>query len=193
MEPIFPSHSAWFPCQPQTLRQYNLSNGSTADLIDSSTHTWKPGLVRLLYPSPTSSEILRLPISKTGSRLGQLAWKYSFSSEYQVKQAYNLISKDNLIQSLNQWHLICKVQVPVKIANFVWRLCHDSLPTFLALKTKGIHVDSSCPLCGEDRNLPLICCFSIPLPRSFGMAHPWLSIHLISGMFLHSNGLGKFS
>lgn len=65
------SHSAWFPCQPQTLRQHNLSNGSVADLIDSTTHTWKPGLVRLLYPYPTSSEILRLPISKTGSGLDQ--------------------------------------------------------------------------------------------------------------------------
>lgn len=127
-------HSAWFPCQPQTLRQHNLSNGSVADLIDSTTHTWKPGLVRLLYPYPTSSEILRLPISKTGSGLDQLAWKYSSSGEYQVKHAYNLISKDNVLHSLNQWHLIWKVQVLVRIANFVWRLCHDSLPTFLIWK-----------------------------------------------------------
>lgn len=39
------SYSAWFPCQPQTLRQQNLINGSMADLIDSTTHTWKLGLV----------------------------------------------------------------------------------------------------------------------------------------------------
>ena len=50
------THTAWFPCQPQTLRQHNLSNGSVADLIDSTTHTWKPGLVRSLYPYPASSD-----------------------------------------------------------------------------------------------------------------------------------------
>ena len=67
-----------------------------------------------------------------------------------MKQAYNLISKDNVIHSLNLWHLIWEVQVPVKIANFVWRLCHDSLPTFLTLKNRDVRVDSSCPLCAED-------------------------------------------
>ena len=127
-----------------------------ADLIDSTTHTWKPGLVRSLYPYPTCSEILSLPISKTGTGLDQLVWKYSHSGDYQVKSAYNLISKENVIHTLNPWHMIWKVQVPVKIGNFVWRLCHDSLPTFLTLKIRGIPVASYAHYVMQMRNLPPI-------------------------------------
>ena len=41
----------------------------------------------------------------------------------------------------------------------MWRLCHDSLPTFLTLKTRGIHVDSSSPCVLRMRNLPHLMIF----------------------------------
>lgn len=37
----------------------------------------------------------------------------------------------------------------MKVYNFVWRLLHDSLPTKLTLKRRGIPIESSCPLCNE--------------------------------------------
>ena len=81
-----------------------------------------------------------------------------------MKRDYNLISKENVLPTLNLWHMIWKVQVPVKIGNFVWRLCHDSLPTFLTLKNRGIPIASSCPLCDEDEesfaHLLLFCPFA---------------------------------
>ena len=48
------------------------------------------------------------------------------------------------------WDLIWKVQVPLKINTFVWKLLQDSLPTMLALKHRGISSDSFCPLCNSD-------------------------------------------
>lgn len=45
------------------------------------------------------------------------------------------------------WNLIWKVKVPLKICNCIWRLLHDSLPTFLTLKNKGIANIGLCPLC----------------------------------------------
>lgn len=44
------NHTDWYHCQAQTLSQHNLTHGSVADLIDNSTHSWKPGLVRALSP-----------------------------------------------------------------------------------------------------------------------------------------------
>ena len=51
------------------MEQHNLSEGTMAGLIDSVSHAWKPNLVRALYPSPISQEVLRLPISNTGTNL----------------------------------------------------------------------------------------------------------------------------
>ena len=87
------NHFAWFPCQPQLLNQHNLSEGTVADLIDHTNHSWNPGFVKPLYPYPISEEILNLPISKTGIGIDQLVWKHFSSGVYQVKKAYNLLSK----------------------------------------------------------------------------------------------------
>ena len=62
------------------------------------------------------------------------------------------------------WHLIWKVQVPSKICNLVWRLLHDSLPTFHTLRSRGIPMSSLCPLCDEEEettsHLFLFCPFA---------------------------------
>lgn len=54
------------------------------DLIDSINHAWKPNLVRALYPSPISFEILSSPISKTGANSDRLVWRHSSSRDYQL-------------------------------------------------------------------------------------------------------------
>ena len=135
-----------------------------ANLIDSTNHSWKPRLVRSLYPYPTDTEVLNLPISRTSTGSDKLIWKYSSSRDYQVKKDYNLISKEDIPPNLNLWQLIWKVQVPFKVGNFVWRLCHDSLPTFLTSKNRGIPVSSSCPFYDEEdessSHLLLFCPFA---------------------------------
>lgn len=65
-------HLAWFPCQPHLLNHHNLSPSNVADLIDHTSHSWKPGLIKTLYPHPISEEILNLPISKTGTWIDKL-------------------------------------------------------------------------------------------------------------------------
>lgn len=41
----------WYPCQTQNLARHNLESGSVANLIDSSSHTWKVNLLELYFPS----------------------------------------------------------------------------------------------------------------------------------------------
>ena len=48
------------------------------------------------------------------------------------------------------WNLIWRDKVPLKINNFMWKLMHDSLPTLLSLKNKGISASSTCPLCNKE-------------------------------------------
>ncbi|XP_075655107.1 protein FAR1-RELATED SEQUENCE 5-like [Castanea sativa] len=83
---------------------------------------------------------------------------------YQVKKAYDLIVRDSGVSALPLWHLIWKVQVPSKFCNLVWRLLHDSLPTFSTLRSRGIPMSITCPLCDEAKektsHLFLFCSFS---------------------------------
>lgn len=152
-------HLAWYPLQADQLNNPNFRFGIVANLIDYSSHNWKAGLVRAVYSPQVSSEILRTPISKVGVSPDILVWKHSSSGNYNVNCAYNLLhrgsSNFNEFHSRQHndhtafWNVVWKVGVPLKVCNFVWRLLHDSLPTTLTWKSKGIPVDSSCPLCNE--------------------------------------------
>lgn len=50
------------------------------------------------------------------------------------------------------WKLMWKVKVPYKVNLFVWKLLHDSIPTLLTLKNRGIPTNSSCPMCKEEED-----------------------------------------
>lgn len=136
------NHPGWYLAQ--NLHNSLLPTSTVADLIDHNSCSWKPDLVRALYPYPWWSDILSIPISKTGSVPDKLVWKFSSNGDFKVHNAYKLLSKDfahnaqacprpNSTPS-EVWNLLWKVKVPPKIGNFVWKLMHDSLPTFLALK-----------------------------------------------------------
>lgn len=146
-------HPNWIKCPDQNLQNPNPISGSVANLIDHSRGVRKSDLVRKVYPHPQSSEILKIPISKTGGVSDKLLWKHSSSGEYKVKNAYSLLLKDYIQNSpihlgpsqvpAEVWNLIWKVKVPHKISLFVWKLMHDSLPTLLTLRNRGIHTIST--------------------------------------------------
>lgn len=103
---------------------------------------------------------MKIPLSKTGSISDKLLWKYLSTGDSKVKTAYKLLVEDSCTSSQNQskpahiqngvWKQICKIKVPMRIYNFVWRLIHDSLPTLLTLKNRGISTQSNCPLCNTE-------------------------------------------
>ena len=151
------NHQDWFKNSSQNLNSSRLFIGTVADLIDQGTNTWKLDLVRALYPYLQWFEIMKIPLSKTGSISDKLLWKYSITGDFKVKIAYKLLVEDSCTSSQNQskpahiqngvWKQICKIKVPMRICNFVWRLMHDSLLTLLTLKNRDISTQSNCPLC----------------------------------------------
>ncbi|KAL0004941.1 hypothetical protein SO802_012502 [Lithocarpus litseifolius] len=130
---------------------------TVADLINHSTGAWKPDLLRSLYPHHVYKEIFSLPISKTGCFNDKLLWKHSSFGDFQVHKAYSLLLKDFQVSYPNSgprvsipqevWRLIWRVKLTLKIDTFVWKLLHDSLPTFLNLNSRRINVYRDCPLC----------------------------------------------
>ena len=137
------THQAWYPCPSQNLSNPNLQTKTVADLINHRNGTWKYDLVREIYPYPISEDIMSNPISRTGLVSDKLLWKYSNSGVFKVRNAYNLLQEDSSLSCSNHhdyisipaniWYLIWKVKLPLKIGNFIWKLMHNCLPTFLTL------------------------------------------------------------
>ena len=61
------NHQDWFKSSSQNLNSSRLFIGIVADLIDQGTNTWKPDIVRALYPYLQWFEIMKIPLSKTSS------------------------------------------------------------------------------------------------------------------------------
>ena len=85
------NHPDWFQCPTQNLQNPNLLTGTVADLIDHNTGVWKADLVRAVYPFLQCSEILSIPISKTGGVSDKLLWKHSSSGEYKKIKKANML------------------------------------------------------------------------------------------------------
>lgn len=47
----------------------------------------------------------------------------------------------------NLWHQIWSLKHPSKVTCFMWRVCKGCLPAMLALASKQIQVNTSCPWC----------------------------------------------
>ena len=84
-------------------------------------------------------------------------WKFSNSGDFNVKKAYEILLEEaNVSANANLrphiildvvWNTLWKVRLPLKICNLVWKIIHDSLPTFQALKVRGIPIATLCPFC----------------------------------------------
>lgn len=113
------NHQAWFECSPLNHNNPRRLNGTVVDLIDPCTHSWKPDLIRAMYPYPEWFEILKTPLSKTSSIEDKLLWKYSSSGAFKVKAAYEILLEDSNppTQSQND-----AVHIQDGVWNKVWRV-----------------------------------------------------------------------
>jgi hypothetical protein len=77
---------------------------------------------------------------------------------FSVKSAYHLgislketkLCKDDSGSSADRpplWNNIWNLKLPGKVRIFLWRLCHNSLPTKLNIQRKRVDLDTRCPVC----------------------------------------------
>ena len=83
-------------------------------------------------------------------------WSYTTSGNYLCKSGYRFLKEEEELQLNAQippichkrvWKEVWQMQAPPKIKKFLWRACHNVLPTKQALMRRKILEDSICERC----------------------------------------------
>lgn len=108
-------------------------------------HEWDINLITSNLSSARANEVLKTPISWT-SPLDKLFWPNSTNGSYSVKSGYNIIMELSHMPCTGPssstglpfeiWNWIWGSNVPENIKHFIWKVCHNALPTKEALHKK---------------------------------------------------------
>ncbi|KAK3189500.1 hypothetical protein Dsin_029061 [Dipteronia sinensis] len=91
-------------------------------------------------------------------------WHFDERGLYNVKSGCHMgtqlvaspSTSDNLAVG-SWWNCMWRLYIPLKIKIFIWKACHDWIPTNSNLLRRGIQVDARCPLCGTDDETTMPC------------------------------------
>ncbi|KAL0016322.1 hypothetical protein SO802_003391 [Lithocarpus litseifolius] len=144
-----------------------------SSLIDPVSCTWMSHvLVSAL--SPTDVELVQKISLSRGQAEDALFWPYVQSGQYTAKSGYFFL-KTKLrstptticnppIQPKPLWKQIWSLSLPSKTKNFLWRACHNALPTKENLVKRCIITDPTCSFCStqaEDVLHAVWCCLNV--------------------------------
>lgn len=104
--------------------------------------------------------ILRVPLPRC-DREDSWYWLFDNNGEFTVKSCYRRIQGDSQGHENGFWKKVWSLQMPGKILNFLWRVCHKVLPTALELAKKCVNISSVCSVCNvqvEDASHVLFTC-----------------------------------
>jgi hypothetical protein len=67
--------------------------------------------------------------------------------------------------SENIWRSIWNLKVPNAVKMFMWKVCHNILPTKVNLARRGVNCNSMCPICKREEETIVHMLWSCPAAR----------------------------
>ncbi|KAK3218146.1 hypothetical protein Dsin_012116 [Dipteronia sinensis] len=85
-----------------------------------------------------------------------VVWHFEERGVYSVKSGYIVgvvleatLSASNNLAVGRWWKVLRNLNIPLKIKIFIWKTCHEWIPSRINLLRRGIQMDVRCPLCGN--------------------------------------------
>jgi hypothetical protein len=84
-------------------------------------------------------------------------WRETINGLFTVKSAYHVAKKRELqmqaesssrVEQNEMWGPLWKLPIPNAEKNFLWKACHEILPTKANLCRRKVTTDALCPICG---------------------------------------------
>lgn len=133
-------------------------NASVSELIDQDTKWWNINILENLFLKEEIQLILSLPIS-TANQGDKQIWRGTKNGLFSVKSAYFLqkemeqrgVAETSFRRGVSKvWQEIWKLRLPNVEKNFLWRACHEILPTRVNLHRRKIVEDALWPQWGSE-------------------------------------------
>ena len=105
-------------------------------LIKEDKRTWNKDVIDGLFVPKEAELIKKIPLSRHPTE-DKLFWPWTQNGQYSCKSGYWILKYEvneegfmaMQVEDKNFWHKSWDFRVPNKIKNFLWRACHDSIPT----------------------------------------------------------------
>ena len=129
-----------------------------SELIDRSSASWREEKVRTVFLPADANIILRIQLCTRHVR-DFWAWGEDDKGEFSIASVYRFLLKTKLQQEalLEQaggrsnmtaeekaWTSLWSLKVPSKLKVFLWRLCHESIPTLDVLHHRNMTTTRIC-------------------------------------------------
>jgi hypothetical protein len=157
------SIKVWGDCWLPVLVTYSVqsprinmqANTHVAEFINHANRRWNKNLIEATFSREEAKVIKNIPLSPLLPR-DKLIWKGTHNGVFTVRGAYHgeverqsLVKGDCSNPGKNEeaWRVCWKLNIPNAAKMFLWRACHNLLPTKMNLLKRGVIKDSSCPIC----------------------------------------------
>lgn len=125
--------------------------------------------------------ILQVPFGAPDTA-DKLVWAFSKSGQFTVRSCYhNLISgkarmamaSSSLVGSASpEWDWIWELRIPPKVRMFIWRACHEILPTRVGLMRRHVGTNPFCAFCSHKIETEAHIFFECPMFADIWMKAP---------------------
>jgi hypothetical protein len=134
-------------------------DATVSAVVDPDSRWWNVPLIYSMFSKEEADCITVIHLSKYGQPDLQI-WRGTSTGEFKVRSAYYLEKDSKEVDqgksshnsnSYSLWKTIWGMHVPNPVKMFLWRSCHNILPTKDNLQKKGIVLDSSCIFCNYEQ------------------------------------------
>ena len=162
------------------------------NLIDEHSNTWKEGIIKSSFIPYEAEAILGIPLSSTHPK-DTAVWSGTKNGIYSVRSGYHVLlsegSRDcpgssEISFETQVWNAIWSLKIPAKVRHFLWRACHEALPTRTNLQFRHVIQDPRCANYMETNETVLHALWQCKPIREMWTASPWSS-SMIQNQYLN--------
>jgi hypothetical protein len=144
-------------------------NSTVSCLIDLDTKWWNLDLVLAIFNEEEARVISNILLS-TALPPDRLEWQGTSNGLISVHSAYHLGKElhqrslgacSNFGKEVDSWCVIWNLKVPSTVKVFMWRTCHDILPTMVNLFKRKVVKTPLCPCCKLEEETIIHACFVV--------------------------------
>jgi hypothetical protein len=125
------------------------------NLIDQDMKQWNSKLIFEIFLLKEAAVIFNIPLSPFQPR-DRLIWRCTTSGGFTVRSAYHLGMERQMSMKAGSletskisdlWKQCWSLNVPNAVKMYMWKACHNLLPTKANLFRRGVCENNQCPIC----------------------------------------------